>query len=146
MSDLKLEIITPEKIVASFMCTKLIAEGTEGQLIIYPGHTRFITGLRIGELIVQAAKGSSDKIKHRETKMNYFVAGGYLYAQDNVVKIFTPSSEKTADIDIDRAKVAKEKAERLLKEKSETTDLMRADFALERALKRLILAGKQTEK
>lgn len=146
MSILKINILTPEKKIASFECTKLVAEGSEGQLVIYPGHTRFITGLRICEIIMEPVKKSAEGTRTKESKLNYFVSGGYLHVEDDVVTIFTPSSEEVSDIDQERAKTAKDKAEKVLSELKDGTDTFRAQNALERAIKRLTLAGKKLEK
>ena len=52
------------------------------------------------------------------------------------------SAEKTEDIDVARAKAARDRAEKRLEDRSkEDIDFMRAKLALERALNRIKLSG-----
>ena len=57
--------------------------------------------------------------------------------QPDKVTILAQSAEKAAEIDVQRAKEAKERAERRLQAKADNIDKIRAELALKRATNRL---------
>ncbi|MBR2767494.1 MAG: F0F1 ATP synthase subunit epsilon, partial [Solobacterium sp.] len=67
----------------------------------------------------------------------YAVSGGLLYFHRNVAEILTDSIENKNEIDAERAKSAKERAEDRLAGKYGNVDTRRAQLALARALNRL---------
>ncbi len=56
------------------------------------------------------------------------------------VTILAQSAERPEDIDIERARAAKERAERRLQAKQDEIDFRRAELALKRAMNRLDIA------
>ena len=60
----------------------------------------------------------------------------------NEVNIVTPNCELPEAIDLDRAKRAKERAERRLADKNTNIDIQRAQHALQRAMVRINVGGK----
>lgn len=129
-----IDVSTPDRVVLSTECTKIVAYGELGQFTVLPGHTRFASNLRVSELEI-TEEGS-------DSPMLLFVSGGILNVENNTVKVFAPSSEKSEEIDIQRAEAAKDRAEKKLDKKTEDIDADRAEFALQRALVRLQLAQK----
>ena len=71
----------------------------------------------------------------------YAVAGGLLYFHDNHAEILTDAIENKDEIDIERAKASKERAEKRLARTDRNTDMKRAELALKRSLNRLSIAG-----
>lgn len=68
--------------------------------------------------------------------------GGFLEIKDNSVTIVTPNCELPEDIDVERAKRAKARAEERLHSKSADIDFDRARLALQRSLLRLDIKNK----
>ena len=68
-------------------------------------------------------------------------AGGYINVQKDKTTIIADSAEWPDEIDVERAKEAKARAERRLKEQAEGLDIIRAENALKRALNRLEVAN-----
>jgi len=59
----------------------------------------------------------------------------------NKVTILAESAERRQNIDVERAKNAKNRAEKRLADKAADTDLARAEVALQRAVHRLSIKG-----
>ena len=130
---LELEVVTPDRLVASDTVDIVMAMGTLGEFGILPSHIPFLTPLQPGEL--RYRKGG---------QLEYLsVTGGFAEVSNNKVTVLAEAAEKAREIDIDRAKRAKERAEkRLAQAKSEDIDYTRAEMALKRALLRLRIAEK----
>ena len=73
-------------------------------------------------------------------KKHYAVGEGILYFEDNVAKIFVDSFESQDEIDVERAKRAKERADKRIKSKNPNVDMKRAEVALRKAINRIDVA------
>jgi len=82
-------------------------------------------------------------VKYRQggTIKRIAVSGGFCEVDQDRVVLLADTAEKAADIDILRAQQAKERALRRLRSRDETIDQARARAALERALARLHAAA-----
>jgi F-type H+-transporting ATPase subunit epsilon len=65
------------------------------------------------------------------------VSGGLLEAGPDKVIILADTAELSWEIDVERARRAKERAEKRLRERYAGLDVARAEFALQRSLARL---------
>ena len=72
--------------------------------------------------------------------------GGVFQFKNEEATILTDTAESGSDIDVTRAKLAKERAEARLAEKTADVDVKRAEAALARALARLKVAMVQSQK
>ena len=127
------DIVTPERIVYSEPADFLVVPGIEGYLGILPLHAPIVSGLNIGVLKV---------IKEgKETKVA--ISGGFMEVNDNRAVILADTAERADEIDIHRAKEARERAEQRLANKSYDIDIARAEMALRRAVARLKASGKE---
>ena len=68
------------------------------------------------------------------------VGTGFLVVQRERTTVLTRSAERPEEIDLDRARRARERAEERLQQQSPDMDLTRAQAALQRALARLKVA------
>jgi F-type H+-transporting ATPase subunit epsilon len=111
----------------------VVAPGTYGEFGVLPGHTSFLTTLKMGMLRYTDAGGSERIV---------FVNGGFAEVLPKKVTILAESAERRRDIDVERAKAAVKRAEERLREagKREDYDFRRAQVALQRALARLKIA------
>ena len=128
---IKLEIVTPEKKVFSEEVELVTAPGVEGVLGILPEHAPLITSLATGVL----------KIKQDGKEILIASSSGFMEVKNNKITILVDTAEKPEDIDVVRAKAAKERAEQRLSTKSEDLDLARAEAALKRAVARIQVAN-----
>jgi F-type H+-transporting ATPase subunit epsilon len=126
-STLKLEIVTPDRMVLSEDVEYVGCPGIEGEFGIMPSHVPFLSALGIGNLYY--------KLDGR----NYyvFVAGGFAEVSDNKVTILAEVAEKAHEIDVERARKAQERAEQRAREQQEKVDFSRNQAALRRALMRM---------
>lgn len=129
MSDKKLhlKITTHEKVVFDEDVDEIYSKGTEGSFGVLPGHIPFMSALDIG--ITKVVKDG--KVQ------NFTTMGGIFQLQGNEALILTNASEKAEEIDTERAKEAKKRAEERLEEAEATVDVQRAEISLARALARL---------
>jgi len=128
---LKLEVVTPEKQVFSDEVQSIIVPAAEGYLGVLPNHAPLISGLKPGI------------IKYRQEGKTRLLAisGGFMEVSANKVTILADTAERPEQVDVERAKAARERAEKRLKERPPGLDVARAEFALQRALARLRAAG-----
>jgi len=128
MSDLNLEIITPEKPIFKDQIEAVTIPGTLGSFQILKDHTPIISSFEVGII----------KVKKAAAETYYTTSGGTVEVNHNNVLVLADSIEKVDDIDIDRAEQAKKRADERLKRKHEAdVDEARAKAALNRALNRL---------
>lgn len=123
-----LEVVTPQKAIVSEEAEIVIAPGSEGEFGALKGHTTFLTSLNVGTLRYKDATGKERYL---------FVNGGFAEVLPDKVTILAESAERRMDIDVERARKAKERAEKRLAEKTADTDLVRAEAAIRRAVHRL---------
>ena len=134
MADVfQLEIVTPEKQVVSDTAEEVQIPAKKGYLGILPGHAPLITELSVGEITYR-----------RNGHASYLsVAWGFAEVLPAKVTILAEAAERPEDIDVDRAREAKKRAEERLKGQDPSTDYERALRALKRADVRLEVAGKK---
>ncbi|WP_054693590.1 F0F1 ATP synthase subunit epsilon [Syntrophomonas palmitatica] len=126
------EIVTPEEILFRDEVQFLVAPGTEGELGILRNHAPLVGALKIGVLRYKDQNGTQKKMA---------VSGGFMEVVDNVARVLAETAEHGEDIDILRAKAARERAEKRLQARDETINALRAEMALKRAIARLKAAG-----
>jgi len=128
MSELNLEIITPEKPIFRDQIEAVTIPGTLGSFQILKDHAPLISSFDTGVI----------KVKKASVESFYTTSGGTVEVNKNSVLILADSIEKISDIDIDRAEQAKRRAEERLQKKHEANiDEARAKAALNRALNRI---------
>ena len=126
MTELNVEIVTPDGIVFKGEVTACTAPDAKGKFQILTGHAPFLANLQIGEI----------KVENQNSSKILATSGGFLEVRDNNISIIVESAEFSDNIDVARAKEAKERAKKRLEDKGDM-DLIRANFALLRALNRL---------
>jgi len=134
MEKLFLEVVTPENVLVSQEVDMVVAPGIEGEFGVLPGHVLFLSGIVPGEL--RYTTGSE--------RVSLFVTTGFAEVSNDRVSVLVDAAEQATDIDIERARLAIERArERLAQERGrEDIDFRRAEAALQRALMRLKVAQK----
>lgn len=118
-----LEVVTPEHLLLSQQVEEVIAPGIEGEFGVLPGHTHFLTTLKIGEL------------RYRLGEVTHYtsVLWGYAEVTPEKVTILAEIAEKAEDIDVDRAQARVEEAERRLEMGGLPSEVEAAKVSLEKA-------------
>lgn len=133
---LKLEVVTPKGAVVSKEVDIVTAPGYGGEFGVLANHAPFLSTIKVGVLTYKTGA-------QEETLM---VSGGFCEVSNNKLTFLVESAERGADIDVERAMRAKERAEKRLAEaqaQKEKFDRTRAEAALQRALSRLKVAERR---
>jgi len=132
-NKIQLDVVTPEKMVISEEVDIVVAPGALGEFGVLAGHIPFLSTLKPGEMRFT-----------RDGKVEHMAVGsGFAEVQPEKVTVLADTAELSREIDIDRAKRARERAEeRLRQAKKEEVDYHRAEAALQRSLARLRVAEK----
>ena len=131
MSDtFQLEIVTPEKKVVDTTAAEAQIPGKNGYLGVLPGHAPLITELAVGEI----------KFRSGSEEQRLAVAWGFAEVLPDKVTILAETAERPSEIDADRARQAKERAEQRLTSGDTDVDVERALDALHKAETRLDVA------
>ena len=132
-STFKLEIVTPDRKFFEDDVEMVIARGTEGDIGILKNHTPLVTPLSIGKI----------KIKQNGEVKIAAVASGYIEVNKEKTTIIADSAEWPHEIDVERAKAAKERAEKRIQTEHGELDTLRAEIAFKKAVNRIDIANKK---
>ncbi len=129
--EIKVQIVTPYGIYYDGSCELLVIPTSDGEQGVMYGHSPFIAAVYPGQL----------KLITGDKKRIAFVAAGYAEVRRQIVVIICNAAEWPEDIDTERARKAKERAEKRLRQK-ELPDYMhqRDRHAVRRAKARLKVA------
>ena len=127
----QLEIVTPEKKVVETQAEEVQIPGKNGYLGILPGHAPLITELAVGEITYREAGG----------EQHLAAAWGFAEVLPDKVTILAETAERPSEIDVERARKSKERAEERLTSGKTEVDVDRALDALHRAETRLDVAS-----
>jgi len=133
---ISLEVVTPKGAVVSEDVDIVTAPGFAGEFGVLANHAPFLSTIKIGTLTY----------KQGSTAEEMMVSGGFCEVSNNKITFLVESAELGHEIDVDRALLAKERAEKRLAEviqQKEKYDRARIDAALQRAMARLRLAEKR---
>ena len=122
------DIVSAEEEIFSGRVEMVIAAGLEGDLGVAPGHAPLLSALKPGPVRV-IKQGGEEEV--------FYVSGGYLEVQPNVVTILSDSAQRAADMDEAAALEAKQEAERELANQSGDFDYSKAASQLAEAAARL---------
>lgn len=130
----KLNLFTPKGVVIKDLeCNDIVIPTVRGEINILPEHTHILTELSTGILTAKTPSGTR----------HFTVTAGLCRVLADTVTILSFTSEKQEEVDIERAKSAKQKAmDRLSgKESLSDVDLIKFRRKLERAEMRLRLGN-----
>jgi F-type H+-transporting ATPase subunit epsilon len=130
-THLDLQIVTPDRLVVQARVDEVQVPGSEGYFGVLPGHTPMLASLAVGELWYRQG----------QEKTYLAVASGFAEVLPDRVTILAKLAERAEEIDIERAEVARRRAEERLAHKSDV-DFERARASLSRALARLQVASR----
>lgn len=129
----KLEIVTPEKKVVDTAASEAQIPGKNGYLGILPGHAPLITELSVGEVSFHTDAG----------EQRLAVAWGFAEVLPDKVTILAETAERPSEINVERARKAKERAEQRLTSGDTEVNVERALDAIHKAETRLDVAEKK---
>ena len=133
---IQVDVVSAEGEIFSGPAEMVFAPGSEGEFGVLPGHTPFLTTLKVGML------------SYREGAEWHHLAVDWGYAEvgaDRVI-ILAEGADRAADIDLTAERAVKEHAEKVLSEKLEQKDYEKARIDLLRAMIRIQVAEQHGQK
>lgn len=126
-STFVLEIVTPERKFFSGEVEMVILKTPEGEIGILPDHMPMVIAVAIGPI----------RIKKDGDWLEAVLNEGFMEIKQEKTIILVDTAEWPNEIDINRAKAAKERAEERLQRQLNQMEHIRSQAALARALARL---------
>ncbi|MBD8898677.1 F0F1 ATP synthase subunit epsilon [Rhodanobacter sp. DHG33] len=128
MTTLRVDIVSAEAEIFSGEATMLVATGELGELGITPRHAPLITRLKPGHVEVVLAAGE---------RQQFYVSGGILEVQPQVVTVLADTAIRAADLDEAAAQRAKKEAEDALANRTDALEVSEAQAKLAEAMAQL---------
>ena len=122
------DIVSAEEAIFSGLVELVVAHGSLGDLGICYGHAPLLTALEPGPVRVKLASGEEQV---------FYVSGGFLEAQPNLVSILADTAVRAGDIDEASALEAQREAQHQLTNQSGDIDYGRAAAQLAAAAAQL---------
>jgi F-type H+-transporting ATPase subunit epsilon len=124
-TTIRCDIVSAEAEIFHGNAKMVIASGVEGELGIAPRHAPLITLLRPGQVRV---------ITENDEEQFFYVSGGILEVQPQVVTILTDTAIRAKDLDEAAALRAKTEAERTLADRTDAVEIAQAQIELAQAV------------
>ena len=125
---LRVDIVSAEAEIFHGDATLVVATGEMGELGIAPRHAPLITRLKPGHVDVVLTNGE---------RQQFWVSGGILEVQPQVVTVLADTAVRAADLDEAAAQRAKKEAEDALANRIDAEDIAEAQAKLALALAQL---------
>jgi F-type H+-transporting ATPase subunit epsilon len=130
----ELSVVTPEKTVINMNVVSVTVPSSDGYIGIWANHAPLMTSMRIGCLEYITEGGVREVLA---------VSNGFVEVADNKVVVLADSVEQQHEINVERAKLARERARENLAAGRTNIDIDRARESYERAINRLDVAQKK---
>jgi F-type H+-transporting ATPase subunit epsilon len=135
MADrLRIELATPTRLVVMGEADEVVVPGVEGSFGVLPGHAPLLALVGVGEVMYRTAR-----------QEHYLaVSGGFVEVGPDHLILLAESAEAPEEIDVARARAARERAERRLRPQAgDAVDVGRALSSWTRAQVRLQVAARR---
>lgn len=127
-TTIRCDIVSAEAEIFHGTATLVVASGEMGELGIAPRHAPLITRLKPGYVRV-IAEGGEDQF--------FYVSGGILEVQPQVVTVLADTAIRAKDLDEVAALRAKQEAERRLVDRTDQVEIAQAQAELSQAIAQL---------
>ena len=132
MPTIQVSVVTPDGKVYDGDVDMVSVRTVEGELGILPYHIPLVAPLTVGAV----------RLKKGTTVEKVAVSGGFVEVRPDKVTILAEAAELPSGIDVDRAREAKERAQkRIDSARADEIDFKRAELSLKKAMNRLDVAG-----
>lgn len=125
MKEIQLDIVSAEKSLFSSKVAYVLATGESGELGIFPGHTALLSKLKPG--YIRTKQGDAGE-------QIFYVSGGILEVQPDVVTVLADTAERAEDLDEAVAIAAKEHAEKIIAKQADKKEYSAALIELANAV------------
>ena len=128
MSTIRCDIVSAEAEIFHGNVQMVVATGEMGELGIAPRHAPLITRLKPGQVRLILESGD---------EQFFYVSGGILEVQPQVVTVLADTAVRAADLDEASARKAKDEAERALANRTDAIEVAEAQAQLAQAIAQL---------
>ena len=122
------DIVSAEEELFSGLVEMVVVHGHNGDLGVLPGHAPLLTSIKPGPVRVIKQGGDEDI---------FYISGGFIEVQPNMVKVLADTATRAKDLDEAAAKEAVKAAEKALSEKGAEFDYGSASARLAEAVAQL---------
>ncbi|MDP6350069.1 MAG: F0F1 ATP synthase subunit epsilon [Chloroflexota bacterium] len=135
MAKLTVELVIPERhVLAEEGVDVVVAPGIDGELAVLPSHAPLVTELSPGVVVLQ--RGGEEDI--------LAVSGGFLEVLGDTVTVLADTSERSDEIDLERAQAARDRALEAMSLTMTPSEVLEARIRLLRALARIRAARRRS--
>lgn len=127
-STIRCDIVSAEEEIFHGNARMVVATGEAGELGITPRHAPLITRLKPGQVRVFPEDGE---------EQFFYVSSGILEVQPQVVTVLADTAIRARDLDEAAARRAKEHAERLIADRTDSVEIAQAQAELAQAIAQL---------
>lgn len=141
MSVFPLTILTMQETAHEGEVTSVTAPTADGEITILARHTPLVTVLKPGRLVLR--KPFEGNVHDDPEEVRMAVGGGFLEVRKSgEVVVLADMAERAGDIDLEQARAARARAEKMLEEeeKLEAEDFARFQAILDREMARIKVA------
>ncbi|HEX4750501.1 MAG TPA: ATP synthase F1 subunit epsilon [Bryobacteraceae bacterium] len=124
----QLEVATPERLLVNEQVTLAEIPGANGYLGILAGHAPLMSALNPGVLTYEGGGGGPHV---------FAIGGGFVEVSDNHVRVLADEAEPANEIQVDKARLQLEEANRKLHDAKETFETEQALRAVQHAQARI---------
>lgn len=133
MESIRLQIITPERVLYNGDIAMIEYNTTEGYVGVLPKHIPMTQVLASGKLSIYETKNEEPKIAALHS--------GFVQIMPDLITILAEVVEWKEEIDVERAKQSADRAKKRIAEHPDNLDVARAEVALKKALTRIEVAS-----
>ena len=127
MKEFHLQIVTPDGLAYDGMVASLLVRSNDGDIEFLANHIDYITTLGIGKARIR------ENCKDRYAS----VSGGFVTISEGKATLIAITFEFAENIDLERAKIAKQKAKDILSSSTDSKTIELAKLKLQRAISRI---------
>lgn len=131
MNSFEAQILTPEGSLFDGNVKGVQMPGAKGSFEVKTLHADIISTLDIGQILVRKSDGDNQR---------FAVSGGFVEVHDNKLTLLAEAAEAVDEIDVERAKEAKKRAQERLNAEDSDIDRERAEKSKARAQNRIKLS------
>ena len=131
MTKLLLNIVSPDREIFTGEAKSIIVTTIHGEVQILAGHAEFFAPLATGRAKITFVDGTSRTAA---------ISGGFILVSKEETKVVTTTFEFSDEIDVNRANLAKHKAEEVLKNSNAAKEIQVNQAKLSRAITRINVA------
>lgn len=127
MKEFHLQVVTPDGLAYDGMVESLLVHSDDGDVEFLAGHIDYIASLGIGRARIKVA--GEDRFAS--------VSGGFVTITNGEAKLVAITFEFSENIDVERAKLAREKAKDIIMTSKDSKSVDVAKLKLQRAISRI---------